>query len=114
MDVPSLVRMVGLSRSDLNGVVGTANNFFPDKQRYAVVLQGRAAPILAKRVNIVPYVPKATDRCLACCQAVDLHALPACSCDLSGLSGSDSDDDCHGFSSAFVNSSIDEISKFAN
>ena len=88
MDVPSYVRTVGLSRSDLNGAVGTATRFIRDKQRYLVMLQGHPAPILAKRVNIVPYAPKALDRCLACCKAVNLHAFPACSC---GLSESDSD-----------------------
>jgi len=65
------VRLCGLSRSDLNGKVGTALKFHADKERYAVRIDGGGTPLLIKPNNLVVKGPaprpqkKKSDRAFA-------------------------------------------------
>ena len=49
------VRLHGLSRAELNGRCGRATHFVPEKQRYAVVLDGGGDSMLIKPSNLEPF-----------------------------------------------------------
>ena len=74
------VRLLGLRASHLNGLCGRIIQWFPDLERYGIVLAGSLESIKVKACNLVPCSGDEDEVCSACLETVYLTSVPACGC----------------------------------